>query len=97
MIEMINDPIYTEKIMCIVSNIFDLADFFNPLKSCIIFEELYGYYSIKLVLEIIQNHYPDFHNKAKCKDYHKLPGIHNGGEALNATSQRFFGLINDKQ
>ena len=83
--------IYAKKIDTIISNIFDLADFFNPFKNLILLDSLHGFYSIKKILEIIPN---EILLKAQTKSYHDLQ-IYNGAVAQNVTTKRFFKLVDD--
>jgi hypothetical protein len=94
---LINDPEYTQKVETINANIYDLCDFFVPNKNLITIRELGGYYSIKNILPIIQRDTPDIFQQSGAKNYHDLVGIHHGGEALNQTSRRFFGLLSDTE
>jgi hypothetical protein len=97
MAALISENEYTRKVETINKNIFDLADFFTPSKDLITIRELGGFYSIKNVLPIIKREAPDVFHQSKAVDYHALKGIHHGGEALNQTSRRFFGLVDDKR
>ena len=94
----INDEEYTNKIDIIIDNLFDLADFFNFTrnKQNIFLKKLQGYYSIKKVLPIIKNEYPDIFNQTKCIDYKSLE-IGDGLMCQNATTKRFFNLLTEKE
>jgi len=94
----INEKSYDEKIDTIIDNLFDLADFFNFTKNKqnIFLKKLYGYYSIKKVLPLIKEEYPDLFKQAKCVDYKSLE-ITDGLICQSATSKRFFNLLNEKE
>jgi hypothetical protein len=93
----INESSYADKVKTINTNIYDLADFFDPRKNLITILELHGNYSIKVVLPIVEKYALDIFQTTGCKNYHSLESIQNGGEALNQTSRRFFNLISDEQ
>ncbi len=94
----INNEQYIDKIDIIIDNLFDLADFFNFTKNKqnIFLKKLYGYYSIKKVLPIIKDEYPNIFNQTKCIDYKSLK-INNGLICQNATTKRFFNLLTEKE
>jgi hypothetical protein len=94
---LINDSLYTQKIQIINQQIYDLCIFFIPAKDLITIRELAGFFSIKNILPIVQRETPEIFQGSGAIDYHALHAIHHGGEALNKTSRRFFGLINDQE
>ena len=100
----LDDEEYTKKISVIINNLYDIANLFilkkmnSPIEYFVVFKELYGYYSIKKVLPVIKKHRPDIFKATKCVDYKTdLKEIHNGTDAQKASTQRFFGLLDDKQ
>jgi hypothetical protein len=95
----INQSEYSSKISVIISNIFDLADLFdfyrkNNSLACILNKKLYGYYSIKKVLKVIDQ---ESLNTSKAVDYKKLNNIQNGQMAMNSTLNRALGLMSDNE
>lgn len=98
MAEYIGEDEYKEKVSLIVNNIFDLADLFiiSPDKPSIIFKKLYGYYSIKKILPLIQKYDISIFNQVGCKDYTTLD-IHNGSDAQLWATKRFFGKVSDNE
>ncbi len=93
-IRYINDPEYTKKIQTIRANLYDLADFFDCRKDYIVMPELYGWYSIKKVLALIEEVDKGIFNECDCKDYKTLE-IKNGGICQTQTIKRFFDLLDD--
>lgn len=98
MINYIQDKDYNRKILQIIDNLFDLADFFTftTNKKYIVFKELCGFYSIKKVLPLIKKYNPYIFDKTHCLDYKGLQ-IKNGKECQGETNKRFFLLINDSE
>lgn len=94
--EYINDLEYNKKIDCIINNIFDLADFFNLSKKIFLINELYGLYSIKKVLPLIQKYAPNLFELTKCKNYKKLE-ISNGLICQNKSTCRFLNKVNNEE
>lgn len=92
----INDVEYHKKIDCIINNLFDLADFFDLNKEIFIIYELFGLYSIKKVLPLIQKYAPELFEQTKCLDYKTLE-IGNGLVCQNKSTCRFLNKINDEQ
>ncbi len=94
MITYINDSEYTQKIMVIIHNMFDLADFFHirAKGTPILIKEFGGFYSIKKVLPYIEKHYHHLFAATGCHDYKQL-AIHNGLECQNQTTLRFFDVL----
>jgi hypothetical protein len=89
---------YAQKVDVITKNIFDLADLFNletPVSIAI--KKNHGFYSIKKVLPIIDELYPDIFNEVKCLDYKKLHLIQNGSQAQKESTKRFFNLITNDE
>lgn len=97
----INETEYRKKVEVINNNIYDLADFFNIVAKGknfqVVFKELKGFYSIKKILPLVEK-YDNYSFKATgCKNYKtELTQITNGTEAQNASTKRFFGLLNDQ-
>ncbi len=98
MIEYINEPEYTKKIMVILNNIYDLADFFHIKAEGIpiLIKEFGGFYSIKKVLPYIEKNYFHLFDATGCKDYKKL-AVHNGLECQNKTTLRFFNALTSQE
>lgn len=95
----LKDDKYTQKINHIINNIFDLADFFTLSISkgyTIFFKELYGFYSIKKVLPLIEKYAKHIFEQTKCKDYTTLE-IGNGVECQSKTVLRFFNKVSDDE
>lgn len=92
----INDKSYSNKIDIINQNLYDLADFFIPSNNNIILEELYGFYSIKKVLALIEKEKPEIFTLCKCKDYKKLE-IKNGSICQQETTKRFFNILTEDE
>lgn len=92
----ISDSEYHTKIDCIINNIYDLADFFDLRKKIFIVNELFGLYSIKKVLPLIEKYTPNLFKKTKCLDYKELE-IGNGLVCQNKSTCRFLNQINDKE
>lgn len=97
----LKDEEYGQKIDVIINNLFDLADFFNiknDKSNFFIFKELFGYYSIKKVLPLVQKYDLESYLDSECKDYKlQLEQVHNGVDAQKYSTLRFFGLINDEE
>jgi hypothetical protein len=93
---LINDVAYYKKVETINRHIYDLCDFFIPSNDLITIRELGGYYSIKNILPIIKRENPELFKQAGAVDYHDLKTIQHGSDALNQTSRRFFGLVDEK-
>ncbi|MGL4948592.1 MAG: DUF2779 domain-containing protein [Mycoplasma sp.] len=97
LIDYINEEEYTNKIKIIVSNLYDLANWFDPRKKdCLKIKKLKGFYSIKKVLPLISEESPKIFEMTKCVDYKTLP-VGNGLVCQNKTLERFFGSLNDQQ
>ena len=102
MAKYINEAEYCKKVEVINKNIYDLADFFSlegeNKNYQVVFKELKGFYSIKKVLPLVEK-YDNYSFKVTgCKNYKtELTQITNGTEAQNASTQRFFGLLNDQE
>ena len=102
MADFINEDLYWFKINQINNNIFDLADFFkinaNPKRNpyLIFFKELFGFYSIKKVLPLINKYDSQIYALTKCLDYNGLE-IGNGLVCQNKTTERFLNLVNDSE
>lgn len=94
--EFINEEKYTEMINVIISNIYDIADFFDIRKKIVIHPDLYGYYSIKKVLPLIEKNAKHIFEQVNCLDYKSLE-ISNGLICQNKTKGRFFGLVDDNE
>ncbi|MGL5640101.1 MAG: DUF2779 domain-containing protein [Mycoplasmoidaceae bacterium] len=94
MAKFINEKEYYLKSKNIIDNIFDLADFFDPRKNLIIIKKLYGFYSIKKVLALIEKESIDLFDITKSKNYKSLE-IKNGVDCQKKTVLRFFDKIND--
>ncbi len=94
-IRYINDERYTKKITIIRQNLYDLADFFDCRKDYIVLPELYGWYSIKKVLALIEDVDKNIFNTCGCKDYKTLE-VKNGSICQTQTIKRFFDLLDDK-
>ncbi|MGL4617233.1 MAG: DUF2779 domain-containing protein [Mycoplasmoidaceae bacterium] len=94
MAEFINEKDYYKKSKKIIDNIFDLADFFDPRKNLITIKKLYGFYSIKKVLALIEKENSDLFDITKSKNYQLLK-IKNGVDCQQKTVLRFFDKIND--
>lgn len=94
----ISDKNYNHKIIQIINNTFDLADFFTftTNKKYIVFKELCGFYSIKKVLPLIKKYNPEIFDKTHCLDYNSL-NVKNGKECQGETNKRFFLLISDSE
>ncbi len=100
MAEYINEPEYIEKVKIIINHIVDIADSFNISKNNkhIVFKELKGFYSIKKVLPLVEKYAKDIFNAAGCVNYKTgLVGIHNGTEAQNASTRRFFNKLSSDE
>ncbi len=97
----LKDAEYAKKIDVIVNNLFDLADFFDikkDKKHFFVFKELFGYYSIKKVLPLVQKYDCESYQQSGCKDYKlELDQVHNGVDAQKYSTLRFFGLINNQE
>lgn len=89
----LDDELYSKKIDSIIANLYDLANFFSLNKNQIVMVDLKGFYSIKLVLNLIPK---EILNKTKTVDYRSLQ-IQKGDKAQSITSLRFFDKINDKK
>lgn len=96
--EIINKKDYNKKIDLIIDNIYDLADCFNIEKclGCFIWQ-LKGFFSIKYVLNFIMNEDYELYKYVGCLNYKEDLNIHNGVDAQNITTLRFYGKINDDQ
>jgi hypothetical protein len=89
---------YGMKVDIINKKIYDLADLFDLRKDCgIAIEKIHGFYSIKKVLPIVNELYPEIFNQVKCLDYKTLPQIQNGGDAQKESTKRFFNLLSDEE
>ena len=102
MAKYINEDEYYQKVNIINNNIYDLAEFFNLTSKDrnyqIVFKELKGFFSIKKVLPLIEKYDINSFKIAGCKNYKaELTQITNGIEAQNASTKRFFGLLNDQE
>jgi hypothetical protein len=87
-------PHYEIKILQIIENLYDLADFFDLRKDILRFKNLKGFYSIKKVLTILPEH---THKLSGAVPYSSLEEIKNGMEAQQKTLLRFFKLIDNDQ
>ncbi|MGL5591570.1 MAG: DUF2779 domain-containing protein [Mycoplasmoidaceae bacterium] len=96
MANFINEKEYYLKSKNIIDNIFDLADFFDPRKNLITIKELYGFYSIKKVLALIEKESSDLFDITKSKNYKSLK-IQNGVDCQQKTVLRFFNKISDSE
>ncbi|MGL5245958.1 MAG: DUF2779 domain-containing protein [Mycoplasmoidaceae bacterium] len=94
MAKFINEKEYYVKSKNIINNIFDLADFFDPRKNLITIKKLYGFYSIKKVLALIEKENSDLFNITKSKNY-ELLAVKNGVVCQQKTILRFFNIIDD--
>ena len=98
--EIINKKSYSEKIDLIINNVFDLADCFNiTTKSqtgCFIWQ-VKGFYSIKYVLNFIMNNDFAIYKYVGCLNYKEDLNVHNGVDAQNITTLRFYGKIADDE
>ncbi len=97
----IDEKEYYEKVETIVNNIFDIAEWFNissKREDYVVFKELYGYYSIKKVLPLVEKHKPEIFKQTGCKNYKtELSKIQNGSDAQNASTRRFFNKVTDEE
>lgn len=89
----LDDELYSKKIDNIIANLYDLANFFSLSKRQIVMADLKGFYSIKLVLNLIPK---SILNKTKTVDYSSLE-IQKGDKAQSVTSLRFFDKISDSK
>lgn len=89
----LDDELYSKKIDNIIANLYDLANFFSLNKRQIVMVDLKGFYSIKLVLNLIPK---TILNKTKTVDYSSLE-IQKGDKAQSVTSLRFFDKISDSK
>ncbi|WP_027124245.1 DUF2779 domain-containing protein [Mycoplasmoides pirum] len=91
----LQDEEYNKKIDAIVANLYDLANWFNINNQVwhIWLKDLYGYYSIKNVLELIPQKILD---ETKTKSYKSL-NVQRGDRAQALTSLRYFEAISDKE
>lgn len=92
----INEKNYYIKSNNIISNLFDLADFFDPRKNLITIKEIFGYYSIKKVLALIEKNDSNLFDITKSKNYKSLE-ISNGLDCQQKTVLRFFDKLNDDE
>lgn len=100
MAEYINEPEYNEKVKIINDNIVDIAESFiiNKDNKYVVFKELKGFYSIKKVLPLVEKYANHIFKAAGCVNYKTgLDGIHNGTEAQNASTKRFFNKLSDEE
>lgn len=91
------DNNYRNKITKIRNNIIDLADLFKISSKngfLIFIKKLYGFYSIKKVLPLIEKNEPKLFNISKCENYNNLD-ISNGKVCQEKTTLRFFNAITD--
>lgn len=100
MADYINEKKYFEKVKDIISNIFDLAEFFIISKNndeYIFVKELCGYYSIKKILPLVNKYAKNIFDETKCLEYSSLENVHNGSEAQNASNLRALNKMNDNE
>lgn len=95
LITYLNDDDYADKIVTIVNNIFDLADFFYLGKQTICLKNLYGSHSIKKILPLILNN-QKIVQKTKVVDYRKLD-VKRGDQCQDITTQRFYKMLSDNE
>lgn len=99
--DIINEQEYTNKVNKIISNIIDIAELFTINKdeksNYIVLQKLYGYYSIKKVLPLIEVYDSLSYKESKCKNYKTELNISNGTQAQKMSTLRFFKMIDDKE
>ncbi|XBA51221.1 DUF2779 domain-containing protein [[Mycoplasma] cavipharyngis] len=93
MAKIINEPIYFNKIINIIENTIDLADFFDYRKTTILCQKLKGYYSIKKVINLISE---QFLTQAKAISYDQIEKVRNGSICQNLCNQRYLNRINNQ-
>ncbi|MDQ0513593.1 hypothetical protein J2Z62_000031 [Mycoplasmoides fastidiosum] len=89
---LINEPIYFEKVLDIITNTLDLADFFDYRKTTILAVKLRAYHSIKKVIELVP---PEFLAKAKATSYKVIEKVQNGMICQSLSIQRYLNQINN--
>lgn len=90
---LIDEVNYYEKVINIIENTIDLADFFDIRKNMIIARSLKGSYSIKKVIELVDQ---AFLKKAKATSYKQIEKVQNGIICQNLSIQRFLNLVKNE-